>query len=84
MKWLKQPSLWLGVLLCLSLLLAGCVHYDITLRNGDVVRAKTKPKLNAQGFYVFKDLTGRDVVVNPMRVRQIEAVRAGSPPSKPF
>jgi hypothetical protein len=68
-----------------ALLLGGCaLHYDVTLGNGNIVRAKTKPRLNAQGFYVFKDLSGREVTVNPMRVRQIQAVRPGSRPSAGF
>ena len=69
---------------CLCLLISGCVRHDITLNNGDVIRAKTKPKRDPQGFYVFKDLTDREVTLNPMRVRQIETVRTGSKPSKPF
>ena len=74
-------------LLCLvglCLVLAGCARYDITMGNGTVVRAKTKPKPNQEGYYVFKDLSGREVTVSPLRVRQIEAVRAGSKPSSSF
>ena len=77
----------LGRSLCLGglcLVLVGCARYDITLGNGTVVRAKTKPKLNQEGYYVFKDLTGREVTVNPMRVRQIEPVRAGSKPASSY
>jgi hypothetical protein len=65
-------------------LLAGCARYDLTMANGDVVRAKTKPKLNEQGYYVFKDLAGNETMVNRMRVRQIETVRPGSKPSHSF
>ena len=65
-------------------LLCGCANYDITLRNGDILRARSKPKLNERGYYVFKDLSGKEWEVNKMRVRQIETVRAGSKPSKPF
>jgi Bacterial protein of unknown function (DUF903) len=69
----------------LCLLLAGCaLHYDVTLGNGAVVRAKTKPKLDPRGFYVFKDLSGREIRVNRMRVREIQAVRAGSKPSTSY
>jgi hypothetical protein len=67
------------------LLLSSCAsYYDITLSNGDVIRSKGKPKLDEQGFYRFKDLAGREATVNPMRVRQIEPTRRGSPPSPPF
>jgi hypothetical protein len=63
----------------LALLLSSCMtHYDITLQNGDIIRARTKPKLNDQGSYVFKDLAGRQVEIKSMRIRQIEPVRAGS------
>jgi hypothetical protein len=72
---------WAG---CFCVVLAGCARYDITLGNGTIVRAKTKPKLNQEGYYVFKDLTGREVTVNRMRVRQIEPVWAGSKPSSSF
>jgi hypothetical protein len=68
-----------------ALLLAGCAsHYDLTLTNGDVIRARTKPTLNEQGHYVFKDLTGQEASVNRMRVRQIEPVRRGSRPAAAF
>jgi hypothetical protein len=67
------------------LLLTGCAnHYDVTLRNGDVVRAVSKPKLNEQGYYVFKSAAGREEAINSMRIRQIEPVRKGSRPSSPF
>jgi hypothetical protein len=78
---------WVGPMLCAFCLLTlttGCLRYDITLQNGDIIRARNKPKRNEQGFYVFKDLSGKDMILNPMRVRQIEAVRAGSKPARPF
>lgn len=75
----------LGTTLALGFLLCGCAtHYDVTVGNGDVIRARTKPTLNAQGYYVFEDLAGRETMVNRMRVRQIEAVRRGSRPSSAF
>ena len=82
-----QIKRWLSPALCAVCLLTfatGCLRYDITLQNGDIIRARTKPKRNDQGFYVFKDLSGKDMILNPMRVRQIEAVRAGSKPARPF
>lgn len=67
------------------LLLCGCAtHYDVTMGNGTTIRGRTKPKLNAQGYYLFEDLAGNEVAVNKMRVRKIEAVRRGAPPSKGF
>lgn len=68
----------------LALCLSGCAYYDITLTNGDVIRSKGKPKKDEQGLYRFKDLAGQETTINPMRVRQIEPVRRGSPPSRPF
>ncbi len=71
-------------LACLLLILCGCQHYDITMSNGDVIRARSKPKLNAEGYYVFKDLSGKEMQVKSMRIRQIQPVRAGSKPSGEF
>jgi hypothetical protein len=67
-----MKPLILGLSVCL-LCLCGCAsRYDITLSNGSVVRTSNKPKLDQQGFYVFKDVSGRELQVNSMRVRQIE------------
>jgi hypothetical protein len=68
----------------LVLALSGCTHYDITLTNGDVVRARNKPTKDENGLYRFKDLTGTETTLNPMRIRQIEPVRRGSQPSRSF
>ena len=69
----------------LTLSLCGCAtHYDITMGNGDVVRSRTKPKLNDHGEYVYQDLAGKEGMVNKLRVRQIEPVRRGSQPTAPF
>jgi hypothetical protein len=69
----------------LALAGSGCVfhHYDLTLQNGTVIRAKTKPKLD-HGYYVFKDTAGKEIEINSMRVKEIQPVRPGSPASKPF
>jgi hypothetical protein len=74
----------LGLAGMIVMLPSCATHYDLTLGNNDVIRARTKPVLNEQGQYVFEDLSGRPVMVNKMRVRQIEAVRRGSKPSNPF
>lgn len=64
--------------LCL-IIVSGCAtHYDITMGNGNVIRSRTKPMLNEQGSYVFEDLAGQEVIVNRMRIREIEAVRRGA------
>lgn len=72
--------------LCIALLLtSGCaMHYDITLYNGRMIRANSKPKLNERGEWVFKDGLGRENAVNALRVRKIEAVTPGDPPSREF
>jgi hypothetical protein len=71
--------------LSVLLICSGCaLRYDMTLQNGDIIRAKNKPKLNDHGYYVYKDLTGKEREINSMRIRQIEAVRAGSKPSRAF
>ena len=81
----RWPALRGALLLSVLMgLLTGCaLHYDMTLQNGDVIRAKTKPKLD-HGFYVYKDLAGKEREINAMRIRQIEAVRPGSKPSRAF
>lgn len=83
---LPKPQ-WLrgAALTAVLFLLCGCAtHYDVTMGNGTTIRAKTKPKLNDQGYFVFKDLAGQEVAVNRMRVREIEAVRRGAPSSHHF
>ena len=71
---------------CLIFLLTGCLwhHYDVTFGNGDVVRAKTRPRLNDQGAYVFKDIQGHEVQIPKSRIRQIEAVRPYSRTSSSY
>jgi hypothetical protein len=64
-----------GVLmLAIALLLTGCVRYNVTLSNGNVITAKSKPKLDkATQMYHFKDATGKEIWVQSMRIRSIEA-----------
>lgn len=73
-------------LLCLMLLiLTGCaMHYDVTLFNGTTYRSASKPKLNDRGYYIFKDTRGKDVEVNSIKVRKIEAVNPGDPSAPDF
>jgi hypothetical protein len=78
--WRLAHRLILAMGLCL--VVAGCrTHYDITTTNGSVIRSSEKPKLNERGYFVFKDISGQPQEINRMRVRQIEPVRPGSPPS---
>ena len=74
-----------SAILLIALGTSGCaLHYDLTLSNGEIIRATTKPKLNDRGYYVFKIASGQALQVNQLRVRMIEAVNKGSPPSKAF
>ena len=61
--------------------LCGCVHYDVTLQNGTVIRTKSKPKLDREGCYVFKDISGKTNRIKSIHIRQIEPAHAGSKPS---
>lgn len=52
----------------------GCSRYEVTLTNGNVITAKSKPKLDpATDHYRFKDATGKETWVPSMRIRSIEA-----------
>ena len=54
--------------------LTGCRStYFIRLTNSDTITASTRPKLDGHGYYVFKDADGKDVRINELRVREIEA-----------
>ena len=54
-------------------LLTGCsTTYMIRLTNSDTLTAKTRPRLDGHGYYVFKDADGKDVRINELRVREIE------------
>lgn len=67
-----KRALFIGIVaLCW---LTGCSNtYVIRLTNSDTLTAKTKPRLDGHGYYVFKDADGRDVRINELRVREIEA-----------
>jgi hypothetical protein len=66
-------------------LLAGCTHYDVTMSNGSTFRTASRPKLDdTGGYYVVKNRAGEQQYISVGRVRRIEAVRAGSAPSKEF
>jgi uncharacterized lipoprotein YajG len=66
-------------LLCLAcvvglILVSGCARYKITLTNGNVITAKSRPKLDeVTNMYYFKDAEGKDTWIPRIRVREIEA-----------
>jgi penicillin V acylase-like amidase (Ntn superfamily) len=70
-----MKHLWVyAALMGLVLAGSGCSRYHITLTNGNVITAKSKPKLDpATDHYHFKDATGKEVWVPSMRIRSIEA-----------
>lgn len=70
---MKHVLVW-AVLLSLVMLSNGCSRYEVTLTNGNVMTAKSKPKLDpATDHYYFKDATGKEIWVPSMRIRSIEA-----------
>lgn len=62
----------LAVFLCAS---SGCVshQYKVTLRNNQVIPARTRPKLDkATATYSFKDLSGQKLTIPAYHIREIE------------
>jgi major membrane immunogen (membrane-anchored lipoprotein) len=65
---------WLIPAFVAALLLTGCAQsYVLRLNNGREIIAATKPKSDGHGWYRFKDADGKEVKVNELRVREIEA-----------
>jgi len=63
--------------LLMLVLVCGCqTRYEITLNTGNQITSLSKPKL-VQGYYVFKDATGKEIQIAAMRVRLIEPQRRG-------
>ncbi|MBU2262734.1 MAG: YgdI/YgdR family lipoprotein [Proteobacteria bacterium] len=51
-----------GVMICLSLLLGCAPKYQIVLKDGQKLKADTKPELNKDtGYYHYVDQDGRKV-----------------------
>lgn len=72
MKSILQATL---VLLFAGLLIgtSGCANrYRVTLTNGTKLDLASKPKLNGNGEYVYKDIDGTIRTIPAMRVRAIE------------
>ena len=61
------------MLLCAS---SGCVNhrqYKVTLRNNQVIPARTRPKLDkATATYSFKDYSGQKLTIPAQMIREIE------------
>ena len=69
---LLYPLVLLAMLLCAS---SGCVsrQYKVTLRNEQVIGARTRPKLDkATATYSFKDLSGQKLTIPAQMIREIE------------
>jgi hypothetical protein len=59
--------------LAVALSAAGCARYNVTLTNGSVITAKSKPKLDpTNNCYRFKDASDKEILVPSVRIRQIE------------
>jgi hypothetical protein len=62
-------------LLALLAFVCGCIshQYKVTLRNEQVIPARTRPKLDKKtATYTFKDLYGRRLVIPAHQIREIE------------
>jgi len=68
-----KKSLFLAILTACSLTSGCSTTYVVRLTNTDEIIAKTKPRLDSHGYYVFKDADGREVRISERRVREIEA-----------
>jgi hypothetical protein len=68
------------------LLLSGCARtYVITMMNGDRYMAYSKPKLDSNGFYHYKDATGKEArPVFASRIREIAPPNMVSDPNAGF
>jgi uncharacterized protein DUF903 len=67
-----KRNLVLGIV-ALCWLTACSNTYVIRLTNSDTITARTKPRLDGHGYYVFKDADGKEVRINELKVREIEA-----------
>jgi hypothetical protein len=64
-----KPLMLIAFLIALGA--AGCAHqYKIVLNNGTQITASHKPKLE-HGFYRFKDINGKEVVIPEGRVQEV-------------
>lgn len=73
-----------GLLGLCVVLLSGCrTRYDITLNNGSVITAASKPRRQGN-FYLFKDPSGRMTEVSAFRVVQIERRTGSGKARSPF
>lgn len=67
---MKRP---VSFCLLAALLLGGCVsRYDVLLRNNQIITAKSKPREDGHGNYVFTDIEGKKATVPVGRVLMIE------------
>jgi len=65
---------WFVLALLAALLTGGCARrYTLRLNNGQEIIAATKPRSDGHGWYRFKDAHGKEMKVNELRVREIEA-----------
>jgi hypothetical protein len=68
----KMKTIRLGLALGLMLSLCGCAHsYVMKLNNGLQVTSSSKPKLK-DGFYCYKDASGKERYMPQSRVLLIE------------
>ncbi|MBI5773642.1 MAG: YgdI/YgdR family lipoprotein [Verrucomicrobia bacterium] len=66
----RQSSL---LLLLAVISLTGCTsRYDLVLRNNQTITAKSKPKEDGHGNYVYTDIEGKKTTIPASRVRSIE------------
>ena len=69
---LLLPLVLLAIFLCAS---SGCVskQYKVTLRNGQEIPARTRPKLDkATATYSFKDYSGQTLTISAYQIAEIE------------
>jgi len=62
----------IGIMIWLSLLIGCATKYQIVLKDGQKLKADTKPELDKTGYYNYVDENGKKVLLKEMDVLLIK------------